>query len=76
MKRTLWIGLLVCTTQLWAQSVIPGGTILPVRLNSSLNSRKVKAGQVITARVAQDVPLSAGAKIHAGAKSDRPCNRR
>jgi hypothetical protein len=68
MKRTLWIGLLVCTTQLWAQSVIPGGTILPVRLNSSLNSRKVKAGQVITARVAQDVPLSAGAKIHAGAK--------
>jgi hypothetical protein len=35
---------------------------------SSLNSRKLKRGQVITARVMQDVPLSPGSTIHAGAK--------
>jgi hypothetical protein len=53
---------------LLAQSTIPAGTILPVALNSSLNSRKAKAGQVITARIMQDVPLSPGSTIHAGAK--------
>jgi len=53
---------------LLAQSAIPVGTILPVALNSSLNSRKVKPGQVITARVMQDVPLSPGSSIHAGTK--------
>jgi hypothetical protein len=53
---------------LFAQNTIPAGTILPVALNSSLNSRKVKPGQVITARVMQDVPLSPGSTIHAGAK--------
>jgi hypothetical protein len=68
MKRILCISLVVFATQLFGQSAIPVGTILPVRLNSSLNSRKVKTGQVITGRVAQDVPLLSGSKIHAGAK--------
>ena len=68
MKRILWISLIIFTAELFAQSTIPAGTILPVALNSSLNSRKVKAGQVITARVMQDVPLSPGSTIHAGAK--------
>ena len=68
MKRILRIGFLLLATQLLAQSAIPAGTILAVRLNSSLNSGKVKAGQVITARVVQDVPLSSGSKIHAGTK--------
>jgi hypothetical protein len=68
MKRILLIGVFAFATQLFGQSAIPAGTILPVRLNSSLNSRKVKTGQVITGRVAQDVPLSSGSKIHAGAK--------
>jgi hypothetical protein len=54
--------------ELFAQSAIPPGTILTVALNSSLNSGKVKVGQVITARVMQDVPLAQGSKIHAGAK--------
>ena len=52
----------------FAQDGIPGGTILPVKLNSSLNSKKTKAGQEITGRLAQDVPLASGPKIHAGAK--------
>ncbi|MGA7381060.1 MAG: hypothetical protein WBX03_09425 [Terriglobales bacterium] len=53
---------------LFAQNAIPAGTILPVAFNSSLNSRKLKPGQAIKARVMQDVPLSPGSKIHAGAK--------
>jgi len=51
-----------------AQSTVPAGTILPVSLSTSLNSRKVKPGQLITGRVMQDVPLSTGSAIHAGAK--------
>jgi hypothetical protein len=67
MKRMLWLSLIVLSVDLFAQNTIPAGTILPVALNSSLNSRKVKPGQVITARVMQDVPLP-GSTIHAGAK--------
>jgi hypothetical protein len=68
MKGILWIVLIVCSADSFAQTAIPAGTILPVALNSTLNSRKVKAGQPITARVMQDVPLSPEATIHAGAK--------
>jgi hypothetical protein len=68
MRRILWISLIMCAADLFAQSTIPDGTILPVALNSSSNSRKVKNGQLITARVMQDVPLSPGLTIHAGAK--------
>ena len=68
MKRILGIALIMFTTQLLAQSAIPAGTILPVRLNSSLNSRKTKPGHLITARLMQDVRVSSGSKIHAGAK--------
>jgi hypothetical protein len=67
MKHILWLSLIVLSVDLFAQNTIPAGTILPVALNSSLNSRKVKPGQVITARVMQDVPLP-GSTIHAGAK--------
>lgn len=51
-----------------AQNVIPNGTILPVKLNSSLNSKKSKAGQEITGSLAQNVPLASGLRIHAAAK--------
>ncbi|MGA7399451.1 MAG: hypothetical protein WCC99_21320 [Candidatus Sulfotelmatobacter sp.] len=68
MKMILGITLILFATQVLGQSSIPPGTILPVQLNSSLNSRKLRPGQVITARVMQDVPLSSGSKIHAGAK--------
>ncbi len=68
MNRLRWIGLIVFSAPLFAQSTIPAGTVIPVALNSSLNSRKIKPGQVITARVMQDVPLSPKWKIHAGAK--------
>jgi hypothetical protein len=47
---------------------VPPGTILPVRLNSSLSSSKSKANQVIRARIMQDVPLPGGAKIPEGSQ--------
>jgi hypothetical protein len=66
------------TTSLFAATVMePGtikpemivpGTIVPVELKSSLNTNKAKPGEVITARVAQDVPLPGGSTIPAGAK--------
>lgn len=47
---------------------IPAGTILPVSLDSALSSIKCKPGQIITARVMQEVPLPNGGAIRAGAK--------
>lgn len=61
------IALLLSSAGLLAQDAIPAGTILPVQLNSSLKSNKAKAGQSISARVMQDVPLPDGSSIRAGA---------
>ncbi len=47
---------------------VPAGTILPVRLNESLSSAKSQPGQIITARIMQDVPLANGGKIREGSK--------
>src|ERR1700694_5588300 len=47
---------------------IPSGTILPVRLNSTISSAKCRRGQVITGRTMQDVPLLPGVRIREGAK--------
>jgi hypothetical protein len=49
-------------------SAIPTGAILPVRLNSAISSAKSEPGQVITGRIMQDVLLSPGVRIRAGAK--------
>ncbi len=68
MKQFLLVTLIVFSTQLLAQDKIPVGTILPVQLNSSLRSDKARAGEKVSARVMQDVPLPGGRKIHAGAK--------
>jgi len=67
MKIILQIVLLALAMPLVAQNSIPPGTILPLALQSSLNSRKVRSGQIVTARIMQDLPLPAE-KIHAGAK--------
>ena len=68
MKCVFGIALIMFETQMQAQTAIPDNTILPVRLNSSLNSRKAKIGDIVTARVMQDVPLSRGSKIRVGTK--------
>lgn len=68
MKSMTILTFLVFAVASFAQNAIPSGTILPVQLNSSLDSKKSKAGQKITGSVAQDVPLAWGIKIHAGSK--------
>jgi hypothetical protein len=50
-----------------AAESIPPGTIFPVALNSTLSSAKAKLGQIVTARVMQDVPLTNGRTLRAGA---------
>jgi hypothetical protein len=69
MKATLLLGALVFATGLLAQTPVSRGTILPLQLNSSLNSKTSIPGQVITARVMQDIPLPSGGTIHAGSKA-------
>ena len=73
MKNTLLVGLLAgllaLATGSFGQNAIPDGTILPLQLNSSLNSKKSKPGQVVTARLMQDVPLPSGERIRAGSKA-------
>ena len=46
---------------------IPAGTVIPVALHGSLSTKKSKVGQVVKARVMQDIPLGEGSKIRAGA---------
>ncbi len=49
-------------------SPIPVGTILPVRLNTSLSSSKSKPGEPLSATIMQDVPLPSGAKLRRGTR--------
>lgn len=48
--------------------LIPIGTLLPVRLNTTISSAKNKRGKEITDRIMQGVPLSPAEKIPAGSK--------
>jgi hypothetical protein len=61
------IFLIMFSAHLFAQITIPPGTILPVALKSSLNSRKARVGQVVITRVMQDAPLPQGT-IRAGSR--------
>lgn len=66
--RALLLLVLALSPGLWAQESIPAGTVLPVQLASSLDSRKCKPGQAVTGRIMQDVPLPGGAKVPARAR--------
>ena len=68
MKQLLFVSLIMVSTQLFAQDVVAAGTVLPVQLNSSLRSDKTKAGDQVSGRIMQDVPLPGGGKIRSGAK--------
>jgi hypothetical protein len=63
----LAFGILLATS-LSAQKSIPPGTILPLQLNSTIDSRKMHAGQTVSARLMQDVPLPERSRLRAGAK--------
>ncbi len=47
---------------------IPGGTVLPVMLRSTLDARHDKPGRAIAGRIMQDVPLPDGANIPRGTR--------
>jgi len=68
MKALIFIALLAVSTDLAGQQMIPPGTAIPVRLESSLSSSKSKPGQEIKARVMQAVPLAGKTLIPRGAK--------
>src|SRR5271154_2914578 len=51
-----------------ATEPIPAGTILPVRLNSTLHSDRSGTGAAIVATVMQDVPLDRGEILRKGSK--------
>jgi hypothetical protein len=51
-----------------AATAIPTGTILPVRLDSTISSTHSKAGDKISGTVMQNVPLPSGVEINRGAK--------
>ena len=59
--------ILLSTVSPWAQR-IPAGTALPVTLDSTLDARKVKTDQTISATVRQDVPLSPAPMLEDGTK--------
>jgi hypothetical protein len=60
-------GILIFSAGAFGQETIPGGTILPVRLESSL-SGKAEPESEITGRIMQEVPLPNGRKLSEGAK--------
>jgi hypothetical protein len=68
-KIWLLVGMLALSSGSLAQDAIPIGTILPLQLNSSLNSKNSKPGQIISARIMQDVPLPSGLRIRAGSRA-------
>jgi len=68
MKYVVLAGFLTLSSWLFGQIAVPAGTILPLRLNSAINSRKSRAGQVVSARVMQDVPLPGNTKIKCGSR--------
>ncbi len=45
---------------------IPAGTVLPVMLNGTLDTRHAKPGQKITGKIMQNVPLPDGSRIPKG----------
>jgi hypothetical protein len=57
----------VAAVSAFSQTAVPPGTVIPVRLDSTLSAR-TKAGSRITATVMQNVPLPNGGSIRAGAK--------
>jgi len=68
MKYPLLLLLLIISMTSFGEDLIPDGTILPVQLRSSLNSKRTQKGEPLAATVMQDVPLANGSTIHRGAK--------
>ena len=68
MKRCLALALFLVSLVSAAQVQIPAGTILPIQLSRSINSRRAKAGQKISARLMQPVDLGSGQELRRGTR--------
>jgi hypothetical protein len=67
LRPVLLVALFFAAASVYGATVVPDGTVLPVRLNTTLSSKKTKPGQLVTARIMQDVPLPGFGRIRAGA---------
>jgi len=65
-RIVLLVSLLLPAMNLAAQE-LPAGTALPVMLNSAIDAGSAVSGRTIRARLMQDVNLSSGVRIRAGA---------
>ena len=74
---TLALGALtLAVTAASAQSVtLPGSTALPVRFVHSIDARKAKVGDIVTAKTMQVIALPSGGHIAQGAPRGRPHHR-
>ena len=61
------VAILALSGAAFVRGSIPAGTVLPVALHGSLSSKHTQAGQVVKARIMQDVPLGEDGLIPAGA---------
>jgi len=68
MSVLLLVALFALSAGASAPQTIPAGTILPVRLDTTLSLSRCKPGEPIRARVMQAVPLPDGTVIRAGSK--------
>lgn len=68
MKTTLLLSAVLTLTTIVVAQEIPTGTIVPLSLDTTLDSGHSKPGQKVIARVAQDVPLPNGAKLKTGTR--------
>lgn len=59
--------LALATAPVWGQQ-IPAGTLLPVMLDTTIDSDKSKPGEEVTAKLQQEVPLPDGGKIKRDSK--------
>lgn len=66
MKYAWLVLLLLLPPVLLAQNIVPAGTVLPLRLETPLKAGKVRPGQVIRAKIMQnipDTPVRRGARV-------------
>jgi hypothetical protein len=65
----IWLKLasaFLCSVTMLAAQDLPGGTALPVMVNSTLDAKKDKPGEKIEGKTAQEILLPSGAKIKSG----------
>lgn len=68
-KANLFVLAMTLTGSLLAQTVVPDGTLVKLRLNEALNSGRNRVGQGVSLSVAEDVLIGEKVVIEAGARA-------